>query len=65
MTKSEARNAPNADDSFWKKDTELVVREEPEKNRVYDLEVKAQHASSEWKPGSSFDFLKNLERSEE
>jgi hypothetical protein len=42
MTKSGARNAPNADDSFWNKDAELVVREEPEKNRVYDLEVKAQ-----------------------
>ena len=38
MTKSEARNPCNADDSFWNEDTELVVREETEKNRVYDLE---------------------------
>jgi hypothetical protein len=38
MTKSEARNPCDADDSFWNQDTELVVREETEKNRVYDLE---------------------------
>ena len=34
----EARNPCNADDSFWNEDTELVVREETKKNRVYDLE---------------------------
>jgi four helix bundle protein len=38
MTKSEARNPCDADDSFCNEDTELVVREETEKNRVYDLE---------------------------
>ena len=38
MTKSEARNPCNEGDSFWNEDTELVVREETEKNRVYDLE---------------------------
>ena len=38
MTKSEARNRCDADDSFWNQDTELVVREETEKKRVYDLE---------------------------
>jgi four helix bundle protein len=38
MTKSEARNRCGADDSFWKADAELVVREETEKNRIYDLE---------------------------
>jgi four helix bundle protein len=38
MTKSEARNPCHEGDSFWNEDTELVVREETEKNRVYDLE---------------------------
>ncbi len=38
MTKSEARNQCDADDSFWKEHAELVIREETEKNRVYDLE---------------------------
>jgi four helix bundle protein len=38
MTKSEARNLCDADDSFWNEGTELVVREETQKNRVYDLE---------------------------
>lgn len=37
MTKSEARKPLSADDSLWD-DPESVVREEPEKNRVYDLE---------------------------
>jgi len=38
MKKSEVRNAATPDDSFWNKDTELVIREEPERKRVYDLE---------------------------
>ena len=38
MTKSEARNPSGADDSFWNEDSELVVREEPAKPHVYDLE---------------------------
>src|SRR3954466_2110529 len=38
ITKSEARNLCNEGDSFWNEDTEPVVREETEKNRVYDLE---------------------------
>lgn len=38
MTKSEAQNAVNADDSFWNEDTDLLVREESERTRVYDLE---------------------------
>jgi len=38
MTKSEARNAATAGDSFWNENRELVVREEAERNRVYDLE---------------------------
>ena len=38
MTKSEAQNAVNADDSFWNEDTDLLVCEESERSRVYDLE---------------------------
>ena len=38
MTKSEAQKPGTADDSFWNEDAEWVIREEPEKNRVYDLE---------------------------
>ena len=38
MTKSEAQKPSIADDSFWNGDTECVIREEPEKKRVYDLE---------------------------
>jgi four helix bundle protein len=38
ITKTEVRNRYEADVSFWNQDTQLVVREETEKNRVYDLE---------------------------
>jgi four helix bundle protein len=38
MTKSEAQNRGNVDDSFRNEDADWVIREEPEKNRVYDLE---------------------------
>ncbi|HEX4696940.1 MAG TPA: four helix bundle protein [Candidatus Udaeobacter sp.] len=38
MTKSEAQKAGGADDSFRNEDAEWVIREEPEKKRVYDLE---------------------------
>jgi four helix bundle protein len=38
MTKSEAQKPGSGDDSFWNGDAEWVIREEPEKNRVYDLE---------------------------
>jgi four helix bundle protein len=38
MTKSEAQKPGTADDSFWNEDAEWVIREEPEKKRVYDLE---------------------------
>jgi four helix bundle protein len=37
MTKSEVRNARTGD-AFWYDDAESIVREEPEANRVYDLE---------------------------
>ena len=38
MTKSEARQPDSADDSFRNEDAEWAIREQPEKNRVYDLE---------------------------
>ena len=38
MTKSEARKPGSANDSFPNEDAEWVIREQPEKNRVYDLE---------------------------
>ncbi len=38
MTKSEARQSDSADNSFRSEDAEWVIREQPEKNRVYDLE---------------------------
>ena len=38
MTKSEAQKPGSADDSFPNGDREWVIREEPEKKRVYDLE---------------------------
>ena len=37
MTKHEVRTASN-EDAFWGTDAALVVREEPAKRRVYDLE---------------------------
>jgi len=38
ITKSEAQNLGNVDNSFRNEDADWVIREEPEKNRVYDLE---------------------------
>src|SRR5438552_19152921 len=38
MTKSEAHQPDSADDSFRNEDPEWVIREQPEKNFVYDLE---------------------------
>jgi four helix bundle protein len=38
MTKSEAHKPDSADDSFRNEDAEWVIRGQPEKNRVYDLE---------------------------
>jgi|SRR6516225_10179401 four helix bundle protein len=38
MTKAEAQNPRSGDDSFRIEDAEWVIREQPEKNRVYDLE---------------------------
>ena len=38
MTKSEVQKPESANDSFWNKDAEWIAREEPGKNRVYDLE---------------------------
>ena len=47
MTKSEARKPRSADDSLWD-DPESVVREEPEKNRVYDLEERTARFGEEF-----------------
>jgi four helix bundle protein len=41
MTKSEVRNA-HAQNAFWCDDAESIVREQPEANRVYDLEKRAR-----------------------
>ena len=38
MTKSEAPKPGSANDSFPNEDAEWVIREQPEKNRVYDLQ---------------------------
>ena len=38
MTKSEDHKPGSANDSFPNEDAEWVIREQPEKNRVYDLE---------------------------
>jgi four helix bundle protein len=38
ITKSEVHKPGSADDSFGNEDAEWVIREEPDKNRVYDLE---------------------------
>ncbi|MFZ0916374.1 MAG: four helix bundle protein [Candidatus Udaeobacter sp.] len=38
MTKSEAQKPGSADDLVQNEDAEWVIHEEPEKNRVYDLE---------------------------
>jgi four helix bundle protein len=38
MTKSEAQKPGSADDLFRNEDAQWVIREEPEKKRVYDLE---------------------------
>ena len=38
MTKSEIQKPRTADGSFRNEDAESVIREEPGKNRVYDLE---------------------------
>ncbi len=38
MTKSEAHKPGSADDSFRNEESEWVVHEQPDKDRVYDLE---------------------------
>jgi hypothetical protein len=40
MTKSEVRNA-HAQNPFWCDDAESIIREQPEANRVYDVEERA------------------------
>ena len=55
MTKSEAQNLCDADDSFWNEDTELVVREKPAKPRVYDLEERTARFGE-----AVIDFVKQI-----
>ena len=38
MRKSEAQEPGSAKDAFWCDDAESIAREQPEANRVYDLE---------------------------
>ena len=38
MTKSEVLKLDSADETFWNEHAEWVIREEPGKSRVYDLE---------------------------
>jgi four helix bundle protein len=54
MTKIENRNA-RAEDSFWSEGTELVVREEPEIERAYDLEERTARFGEE-----VIDFAKSI-----
>ena len=54
MTKSENR-ITSADESFWNNDTESVVREEPAKPRVYDLEERTARFGE-----AVIDFVKQI-----
>ena len=54
MTKSENRNT-SADESFWYNDAESMVREEPAKPRVYDLEERTARFGE-----AIIDFVKQI-----
>ncbi len=54
MTKSENRNT-SADESFWYNDAESMVREEPAKPRVYDLEERTARFGE-----AVIDFVKQI-----
>ena len=54
MTKSENRNS-SADESFWYNDAESMVREEPVKPRVYDLEERTARFGE-----AIIDFVKQI-----
>ena len=54
MTKSENRNT-GADESFWYNDAESMVREEPVKPRVYDLEERTARFGE-----AIIDFVKQI-----
>jgi four helix bundle protein len=54
MTTSENRNT-RADDSFWSNDAESMVREEPAKLRVYDLEERTARFGE-----AVIDFVKQI-----
>jgi len=55
MTKSEAQKPGSADDLFRNEDVEWVIREEPEKNRVYDLEKRTARFGK-----AIIDFVKTI-----
>ena len=54
MTKSENRNT-SADESFWYNDAESMIREEPVKPRVYDLEERTARFGE-----AVIDFVKQI-----
>ena len=54
MTKSENRNT-SADESFWDNDADFMVREEPAKPRVYDLEERTARFGE-----AVIDFVKQI-----
>lgn len=54
MTKSENRNT-SAEESFWYCDADFMVREEPEKPRVYDLEERTARFGE-----AVIDFVKQI-----
>ena len=53
MTKSENRNT-SADESFWYNDAESMVREEPVKPRVYDLEERTARLCAATSVGANY-----------
>jgi four helix bundle protein len=55
IMKSEVQKPGSADDSFWNGDAECVIREEPGKNRVYDLEKRTARFSE-----AVIDFAKTI-----
>jgi len=58
MTKSENRST-SADESFWYNDAESMVREEPAKPRVYDLEERTARLGE-----AVIDFVKQIPQDE-
>jgi four helix bundle protein len=55
MTKPEHRNASDAHDRFWENGETAVARQEPDNNRVYDLEERTARFGEE-----VIDFAKTI-----